>query len=150
MTSHVDQAVQARIAAVAARKQQQQEDREAFSRRRAEGLEARKRQKLRRIFCGSCARMQRKGTYRRCPLGCGEALCRKLPGCGNAHLRQCPNRGGTATVATPDGGAANPCGPEGHAGMGQQPTTTVETAAVEADSLSLSPVARKATTGEAA
>jgi hypothetical protein len=36
--------------------------------------------------------VHRRGTYLRCPLGCGTALCRKNPRCGNAHLRQCPNR----------------------------------------------------------
>lgn len=49
MTSHIDEAVQARIAAVAAKTQQRKEEREAFSRRRAEGLKARKRQKLRTL-----------------------------------------------------------------------------------------------------
>lgn len=108
MTSHVEEQVQARIAAVAARKQQQREDREAFAERRAAGLESRKAAKQKRVFCGTCARLQRKGSYVRCPLGCGQAICRARGGCGNTHLRQCPNRcsagndsanrGGTATV----------------------------------------------------
>ncbi|ODA75557.1 hypothetical protein [Streptomyces sp. AVP053U2] len=59
MTSHVDQQIQARIAAVAAKKQQQREEREAFARQRAAGLVSRKRAKLRRVFCGTCARLQR-------------------------------------------------------------------------------------------
>lgn len=92
MTSYVDEAVAARIAAVREKTQQQREDRAVFARSRAAGLGARKRQKLRRIFCGTCAKLQRKGTYRRCPLGCGTALCRARAGCGNTHLRQCPNR----------------------------------------------------------
>lgn len=92
MTSHVDDQVQARIAAAAAKTQQQREERGAFSRRREEGLVARKATKLRRVFCGTCAKVQRAGTYLRCPLGCGEAVCKTRPGCGNTHLRQCPNR----------------------------------------------------------
>ncbi len=96
MTSHVDAAVAARIAAVAARTQQQREDREVFARQRAAGLGARKRQKLRRVFCGTCARLQRKGTFYRCPLGCGTAVCKSRPACGNAHLKQCEHREGAS------------------------------------------------------
>lgn len=92
MTSHVDEQIAARIAAVKAKKQQQREEREAFARQRAAGLVARKAVKVRRVFCGTCARLQRKGSYRRCPLGCGAALCRARAGCGNTHLRQCENR----------------------------------------------------------
>ncbi|MBD9730192.1 hypothetical protein PV755_46565 [Streptomyces caniscabiei] len=92
MTSHVEEQIQARIAAVAAKKQQQREERAEFARQRAAGLKSRKHSKLRRVFCGSCAKLQRKGSYLRCPLGCGTALCRSRPGCGNSHLRQCPNR----------------------------------------------------------
>jgi hypothetical protein len=92
VTSHVDEAVQARIAAARARQQQRQEERAEFTQARAAGLEARKREKLRRLYCASCAKRQRRGTYLRCPLGCGEAVCRKNPYCGNTHLRQCPNR----------------------------------------------------------
>lgn len=99
MTSHVDQAVQARIAAVAAKTQQQREERAQFAERRSAGLVARKRAKLRRVFCGTCARPQRRGSYLRCPLGCGIALCRKRAGCGNTHLRQCPTRGDKPTTA---------------------------------------------------
>lgn len=93
MTSHVEAQVQARIAAARQKTQQQRDERTAFAERRAAGLEARKARKLRRIFCGTCARLQRRGSYRRCPLGCGIALCRRNPLCGNAHLRQCDNRG---------------------------------------------------------
>lgn len=92
MTSHVDQAVQARIAAAQTKTQQQREERAVFARQRAAGLGARKRTKLRRIFCATCAKLQRKGSYLRCPLGCGEALCRARAGCGNTHLRQCSSR----------------------------------------------------------
>ncbi|MER5259744.1 hypothetical protein [Streptomyces sp. NPDC002855] len=92
MTSHVEQQIAARIAAVRARKQQQHEQRAEFDRLRAAGLAVRKRQKLSRVFCGTCARVQRKGSYLRCPLGCGEALCRSSAGCGNTHLRQCSSR----------------------------------------------------------
>lgn len=98
MTSHVEQQVAARIAAARAKTQQQQEERGAFSRRREEGLVSRKRQKLARVFCATCARLQRKGTYLRCPLGCGEAVCKSRAGCGNSHLRQCPSRVDTATT----------------------------------------------------
>ncbi|NED31968.1 hypothetical protein [Streptomyces sp. SID8499] len=92
MTSFIDQQVQARIAAAAAKRQQQREDRTAFAERRAAGLEARKHAKLRRIYCGTCAKLQRRGTYGRCPYGCGTALCRARAGCGNTHLRQCEKR----------------------------------------------------------
>lgn len=92
MSSHVEQQIQARIAAARAKTQQQREDRAEFARRRAAGLEARKHAKLRRVYCATCARLQRKGSYRRCPLGCGAALCRVRAGCGNTHLRQCEQR----------------------------------------------------------
>lgn len=95
MTSHVDEQIAARIAAVAAQKQQQREERAVFAERRSAGLKRRKHQKLRRIYCATCARLQRKGKYRRCPLGCGEALC-NTAGCGNTHLRQCANRQGAS------------------------------------------------------
>ncbi|MFJ3719064.1 hypothetical protein [Streptomyces sp. NPDC090057] len=98
MTSHVDEQVQARIAAARAKTQQQREDREEFAERRAAGLEARKHAKLRRVYCGQCARPQRRGTFQRCPLGCGTALCRKRASCGNDHLNQCPNRRGVPTT----------------------------------------------------
>jgi hypothetical protein len=99
MTSYVEQAVTARIAAVQTKTQQQQrEDRAVFARSRAAGLGARKRTKLRRVFCATCAKLQRKGTYLRCPLGCGEAVCKSRAGCGNTHLRQCPSRVDTATT----------------------------------------------------
>lgn len=98
MTSYVDEAVQARIAAVAAKKQQQRQERAEFARRRAAGLEARKAAKTDRVFCGTCAKPQRKGSYGRCPLGCGTALCRARMGCARTHLRQCDNRGDMSTV----------------------------------------------------
>ncbi|MBM4820069.1 hypothetical protein HXP45_03030 [Streptomyces actuosus] len=43
-------------------------------------------------------RPQRSGTYQRCPLGCGTALCRKRASCGNDHLAQCPNRGAVPSL----------------------------------------------------
>jgi hypothetical protein len=92
VTSHVDEQIQARIAAARAKTQQQREERAAFAERRAAGLVARKAAKLRRIYCATCARRQYRGTYYRCPLGCGVAVCRKNPHCGNTHLRQCDNR----------------------------------------------------------
>ncbi|MEU9581070.1 hypothetical protein [Streptomyces chilikensis] len=92
MTSHVEQQIAARIAAVGAKTQQQREERAAFAERRAAGLQARKAAKLKRVYCATCARLKRRGTYHRCPNGCGAALCRKVPHCGNAHLRQCENR----------------------------------------------------------
>ncbi|MFD0417286.1 hypothetical protein [Streptomyces sp. NPDC127108] len=89
MTSHVEEQIRKRIAAA---KQRPQEDRAAFAEARAAGLDSRKRTKLRRIFCATCAKLQRKGTYLRCPLGCGDAVCKTRAACGNTHLRQCPNR----------------------------------------------------------
>lgn len=97
MTSHVESQIQARIAAVRAQTQQQREERAVFAVRRSAGLKARKHQKLKRVFCATCAKLQRKGTYYRCPLGCGEAVCRSRAGCGNTHLRQCPNRQAVAS-----------------------------------------------------
>lgn len=99
MTSHVEQQIAARIAAVRAKAQQQQDERLAFAERRAAGLVRRKSAKLARVFCGTCARLQGKGKYLRCPLGCGTALCRSRAACGNAHLRQCSNRGDMSAVA---------------------------------------------------
>lgn len=92
MTSHIEQQIRARIAAAKAKRQQQSEQRAELGEARQAGLEARHQAKLKRIYCGQCARPHRRGTYLRCPLGCGTALCRKNPRCGNAHLRQCPNR----------------------------------------------------------
>lgn len=46
----------------------------------------------RRIYCATCARRQKRGSYLRCPLGCGAALCRSRPQCGNQHLpHNCPS-----------------------------------------------------------
>lgn len=92
MTSHVDEAVAARIAAARAKTQQQREQRAELDAARARGLEARKATKLRRLYCCTCAKLQRHGSYLRCPLGCGVVVCRKNPRCGNTHLRQCDNR----------------------------------------------------------
>ncbi|MFD9430318.1 hypothetical protein [Streptomyces sp. NPDC060002] len=92
MTSHVEQAVAARIAAARAKAQQRQEQRAELGAARARGLDSRKVTKLRRLFCATCARLQGRGTYYRCPLGCGAAVCKKRAGCGNTHLRQCTNR----------------------------------------------------------
>lgn len=41
---------------------------------------------MKRLFCASCARPLRRGTYNRCPLGCGARLCKRGSGCGNNHL----------------------------------------------------------------
>lgn len=98
MTSHVEQQIAARIAAAKEKTQQQREERATFARQRAAGIERRKAAKLKRVFCGTCARPHLPGAYLRCPLGCGTALCNSA-GCGNTHLRQCPNRGDTTTVA---------------------------------------------------
>jgi hypothetical protein len=92
MTSHVETAVQARIAAAKAKTQQQRDERAAFGQARAAGLEARKANKLRRIHCATCAWRLGRNQYYRCPLGCGAAVCRKYANCGNTHLRQCDNR----------------------------------------------------------
>ncbi|MEU4487351.1 hypothetical protein AB0H94_21145 [Streptomyces purpurascens] len=92
MTSHVDAQIQARIAAATNKRQQQRQQRAELDANRQAGLAARKKAKLRRIYCGTCAKPQRRGTYLRCPLGCGAAVCRKNPHCGNTHLRQCDNR----------------------------------------------------------
>jgi hypothetical protein len=92
MTSHVDAAVAARIAAAKAKRERQAEQRAELDANRQAGLEARKAAKLKRLYCATCARRQWRGTYYRCPLGCGAAVCRKNPHCGNTHLRQCDNR----------------------------------------------------------
>lgn len=92
MTSHVDAQVQARIAAARAKTQQQREERAQFAESRSAGLVARKRAKLARLYCATCAKRQYKGTYLRCPLDCGAVVCKAWFGCGNAHLKQCDNR----------------------------------------------------------
>lgn len=92
MTSHVDAAIQARIAAARNKRQQQRQQRAELDANRQAGLEARKAAKAKRTYCATCARRQYRGTYYRCPLGCGAAVCRKTPHCGNTHLRQCDNR----------------------------------------------------------
>lgn len=92
MTSHVDEQIAARIARVTAERAARGEERAEFGQARAAGLEARKRAKMRRIFCCTCAKLQRRNTYLRCPLGCGGVVCRKNPHCGNTHLKQCDNR----------------------------------------------------------
>ncbi|MFF9625388.1 hypothetical protein [Streptomyces griseosporeus] len=98
MTSYVEAQVQAAIAAAKSKRQQQRQQRAELDANRQAGLEARKRTKIRRVFCGQCARPQRSGTYLRCPLGCGAALCRKRASCGNDHLAQCPNRHGVPSL----------------------------------------------------
>lgn len=90
--SHVEQAVAARIAAAKAKQAERKQQRADLDDARQAGLAARHRAKLRRVYCGQCARPQRRGTYLRCPLGCGTAVCRQRAACGNDHLRQCPNR----------------------------------------------------------
>jgi len=52
--------------------------------------------KARRIFCGQCARLKARGTYLRCTLGCGTALCRKGR-CAQQHTPNCPQRATTYT-----------------------------------------------------
>ncbi|WP_225642692.1 hypothetical protein [Streptomyces werraensis] len=92
MTTHVDEQVQARIAAAKAKRELQAEQRAELAANRQAGLTARKKAKGKRLYCATCARLQWRGTYYRCPLGCGVAVCRKNPHCGNTHLRQCDNR----------------------------------------------------------
>jgi hypothetical protein len=92
MTSHVDAQIQARIAAATKKRQQQRQQRAELDANRQAGLAARKTAKLKRLYCATCARRQYRGTYHRCPLGCGVAICRKNPHCGNTHLKQCDNR----------------------------------------------------------
>lgn len=99
MTSHVEQQVADRIAEARAKRQQQAQQRAELDDARQAGLAARKTAKLKRVYCGQCAKLQRSGTYVRCPLGCGTALCRKTPYCGNRHLRQCANRTTPTEVA---------------------------------------------------
>jgi hypothetical protein len=92
LTSHVDEQVAARIAAAKYKRQQQRQRRAELDANRQAGLVARKKTKLKRIYCATCARLQQRGTYLRCPLGCGAAVCRTRSSCGNAHLPQCPTR----------------------------------------------------------
>ncbi|MFZ4235716.1 hypothetical protein ACOZGD_11090 [Streptomyces murinus] len=91
--SHVDQQVEARIAAARNKTQQQQEQRAAFAERRTAGLETRKRTKLRRR-CAVCDRPLGKGRGRPCIRDCGMWLCRAphQPPCNDVHGGQCPNR----------------------------------------------------------
>jgi hypothetical protein len=121
VTSHVEQQVQARIAAVQAKAQQQQEERRAFAVRRTAGLESRKRQKLRRR-CAVCDRPIAGKKGRACVRGCGMWLCRAVhkPQCSDVHGGQCANHGDMTTVA-------DLRGPDGNAGVGQPPTTVTET-----------------------
>lgn len=91
MTSHVDQAVQARIAAVAAKTQQQREERAEFARRRAAGLVSRKQTKLARR-CAVCDRPLKGAKGRACFSGCGLYVCRsgrRRPQCSDVHAGQC-------------------------------------------------------------
>ncbi|MFJ7019670.1 hypothetical protein ACIQUW_15080 [Streptomyces sp. NPDC101117] len=90
--SYVDAAVAARIAAARAKREREAVQRAELSEARQAGLEARKRAKSRRLYCATCARRQWRGTFYRCPLGCGAAVCRKYAHCGNTHLKQCDNR----------------------------------------------------------
>ncbi|SDN81472.1 hypothetical protein [Streptomyces wuyuanensis] len=48
-------------------------------------------------YCASCARPVRRGTYLRCVLGCGAALCRKGDRCTQQHTPQCPKAPRTYT-----------------------------------------------------
>ncbi|WP_330347503.1 hypothetical protein [Streptomyces sp. NBC_00582] len=90
MTSHIDQAVQARIAAARARQQQQREQRAELAAARAAGVEARKRTKLRRQ-CAVCDRPLTGKRGRPCSRGCGVYLCRAAhrPPCNDVHGGQC-------------------------------------------------------------
>ncbi|TXS16042.1 hypothetical protein EAO71_35255 [Streptomyces sp. ms191] len=97
MTSHVEQQVQARIAAAKAKTQQQKQERDELAGRRKAGLMARHRAKAKRRgirlgFCGTCARPLMRGTYLQCSKGCGAKLCRGTPRCIPQHNTQCPNR----------------------------------------------------------
>ncbi|MEV5441412.1 hypothetical protein AB0N23_02510 [Streptomyces sp. NPDC052644] len=102
MTSHVEQQIQARIAAAKAKKQQQEQRRAELAANRAAGLRARHRTKARRAgkrlgFCGSCAAPLTRGTYLLCSGGCGARLCRARRRCHQQHNPQCPNRPTTYT-----------------------------------------------------
>ncbi|MFG2870998.1 hypothetical protein [Streptomyces sp. NPDC048338] len=97
MTSYVEQAVQARIAAAKAKTQQQEQVRGELAGRRKAGLMARHRAKAKRRgirlgFCGTCARPLMRGTYLLCSKGCGAKLCRGGDRCTQQHNTQCPNR----------------------------------------------------------
>lgn len=93
MTSHVEDQIQRRIAAVAAKTQQQREERTAFAERRAAGLEARKTVKLARR-CAVCDRPLKGAKGRACVAGCGQYVCRAVrrPQCSDVHAGQCAHR----------------------------------------------------------
>lgn len=90
MPSHVDQQIQARIAAARAKTQQQREERGAFAESRAAGLVARKTAKLRRR-CAVCDRPLSGSKGRACVAGCGMYVCRARhrPQCSDVHAGQC-------------------------------------------------------------
>lgn len=92
MTSHVEEQVQARIAAARAKTQQQREERASFARQRAAGLVSRKRSKLARR-CAVCDAPLRGAKGRGCVRGCGVFLCRgaRRPQCSDVHGGQCSN-----------------------------------------------------------
>ena len=97
MTSHVERAVAARIAAAKAKTQQKEQQRAELAGRRKGGLMARHRAKAKRAgirlgFCGTCARPLTRGTYLLCSKGCGTKLCRGFKRCHEQHNTQCPNR----------------------------------------------------------
>ena len=97
MTSHVEQQVQARIAAAKAKAQQKKEQRAELAGRRTGGLMARHRAKAKRAgirlgFCGACARPLMRNTYLVCSKGCGAKLCRGFKQCHHRHNTQCPRQ----------------------------------------------------------
>lgn len=102
MTSHVEEQVQARIAAAKAKAQQQKRKREELAEARAAGLRARhatkaKRSGIRLGFCASCARPLMRNTYFLCSKGCGAKVCRGHPRCAQQHNPQCPKAPRTYT-----------------------------------------------------
>ncbi|MEU8528512.1 hypothetical protein AB0C77_23435 [Streptomyces sp. NPDC048629] len=102
MTSQIDEAVQARIAAAKAKDEQQRRQRQEFAAARTAGLRSRharraKRMGIRLGFCASCARPMTRGTYLLCSKGCGAKVCRGHTRCAKQHNPQCPNRAATYT-----------------------------------------------------
>lgn len=102
MTSHVDEAVAARIAAAKMKAASKRQQREEFDAGRRTGLQARHRARAKRMgvrlgFCASCARPLTRGTYLLCSKGCGAKVCRGHTRCASDHNPQCPSRATTYT-----------------------------------------------------
>lgn len=92
MTSHVDEAVKTRIAAVRRKAEQRRQQRAELEEARGYGLQARHQAKLKRR-CAVCDRPLPGRRGRPCVRGCGVYLCRAphRPPCTDVHGGQCPN-----------------------------------------------------------